>query len=56
VALKNMTLNASWQKAQAYLEEGRLTVVELMGNLASYYRSFQLGHAQKETVHEPVHA
>jgi PAS domain-containing protein len=30
-------------KNQAYLEEGRLLVLELMGYLASYYRSYALG-------------
>lgn len=39
-ALKLKSESATWQKAQAYLEEGRLTVLELMGNLANYYRSF----------------
>jgi DNA-binding response OmpR family regulator len=31
------------QRAQAYLEEGRLMVLELMGYLVSYYRSFSMG-------------
>lgn len=30
-------------KAQAYVEEGRLMVLELMGYLVSYYRSFSIG-------------
>ena len=31
------------QRAQAYVEEGRLMVLELMGYLVSYYRNFALG-------------
>jgi hypothetical protein len=30
-------------KARAYVEEGRLLVLELMGYLVSYYRNFSLG-------------
>jgi PAS domain S-box-containing protein len=39
-ALKIKTKGASPQKAQAYAEEGRLLVLELMGYLASYYRNY----------------
>ena len=30
-------------KAQAYVAEGRVMVLELMGHLASYYRTYSLG-------------
>lgn len=31
------------KKAQVYIEEGRLKIVELMGYLVSYYRNYALG-------------
>jgi PAS domain S-box-containing protein len=37
--LKGQTKVVTPQKAQAYVEEGRLMVLELMGYLASYYRN-----------------
>jgi hypothetical protein len=37
-ALKDRTRAASGARAQAYLEEARLMVLELMGHLAAYYR------------------
>ena len=37
-ALKKKTVQGPSQKAQAYAEEGRLMVLELMGHLVSYYR------------------
>ena len=39
-ALKRRTQDATALKAQAYLEEGRIMTLELMGHLTSYYRSF----------------
>jgi DNA-binding response OmpR family regulator len=36
-------LSHTLQKAQAYVEEGRLMVLELMGYLVSYYRNFSMG-------------
>jgi len=42
-ALKRKTNAASYAKAQAYMEEGRVMVLELMGHLASYYRTYSLG-------------
>lgn len=42
-ALKRKTDHVAPQKAQAYVEEGRLMVLELMGYLVSYYRNFALG-------------
>lgn len=38
-ALRAKTEEAPPRKAHAYFEEGRLLVLELMGNLASYYRN-----------------
>ncbi len=38
-ALKRKTREAAPAKAQAYVEEGRLMVLELMGYLVSYYRN-----------------
>ena len=42
-ALKRKSSQATPQKAQAYAEEGRLMVLELMGCLAAYYRTFSIG-------------
>jgi len=42
-ALKRKTNAASYAKAQAYVEEGRVMVLELMGYLASHYRTYSLG-------------
>lgn len=41
--LNNKTNGTTPLKAQAYAEEGRLLVLELMGYLASYYRNYSLG-------------
>ena len=38
-ALKTKTDKVTPQKAQAYAEEGRLMILELMGYLVSYYRN-----------------
>jgi CheY-like chemotaxis protein len=38
LALKRKTDGATLQKVQAYVEEGRLRLIELMGHLVSYYR------------------
>ena len=51
-ALKAKTINVPWKKAQAYREEGRLTVLELMGNLTGYYRSLTSGLTHQESAHE----
>jgi CheY-like chemotaxis protein len=39
VALKRKTAGAPAPRARAFIEEGRLLVLELMGHLVSYYRS-----------------
>lgn len=43
VALKRKTGKANPQKAKAMVEEGRLMVLELMGQLTSYYRKYSMG-------------
>ena len=42
-ALKVKVAGANAKKAQAYVEEGRLVVIELMGYLVSYYRNRAVG-------------
>ncbi len=44
-ALKGKTSEVARAKAQAYIEEGRLMLLELMGYLVSFYRNFSLGFA-----------
>ncbi|MBP0015657.1 MAG: hypothetical protein J7545_21325 [Roseofilum sp. SBFL] len=41
--LKEKTQQTNPVKAQAYVSEGRLMVLELMGYLASYYRKYFIG-------------
>ena len=45
-ALKAEKCDAASEKAEAYAEEARLLVLELMGYLASYYRNAFLGTAK----------
>jgi len=42
-ALKEKTHNAKLSKVQAYVDEGRLRLLELMGYLTSYYRKYYIG-------------
>ena len=42
-ALKKITNGINPLKAQAYVEEGRLAVLELMGHMVSYYRNYSMG-------------
>jgi GAF domain-containing protein len=42
-ALKRKSADAPERKGRAYVEEGRLLVLELMGHLVSYYRAASLG-------------
>lgn len=44
-AIRQRVRNASVIRTQAYVEEGRLLVLELMGYLVSYYRNYALGGA-----------
>ena len=41
-ALLKKAANVTVSKSRAYIEEGRLLVLELMGNLVSYYRNYTL--------------
>ena len=41
-ALKRKSNGAAPQRAQAYVQEGRLMVLEVMGYLASYYRNYSI--------------
>ncbi|MDH5695058.1 MAG: PAS domain S-box protein [Dehalococcoidia bacterium] len=49
-SLKKRTSGAAPQKAQAYVEEGRLMVLELMGYLALFYRNYFLGVSKEPTT------
>jgi hypothetical protein len=49
-ALKLRIKGTPAEKAQAYLEEGRILVVELMGHLVSYYRSFYTTPQGRESL------
>jgi CheY-like chemotaxis protein len=42
-ALREKNTNVTLAKAKAYVEEGRLMVLELMGYLTSYYRKYYIG-------------
>lgn len=42
-ALKEKTHNMKLAKVQAYVDEGRLRLLELMGYLTSYYRKYYIG-------------
>jgi len=42
MALKEKNRDAPYKKTQAYIEEGRLMVLELMGNIVSFYRNYFL--------------
>jgi hypothetical protein len=42
-ALKKRTSGTNPFKAQAYVEEARLAVLELMGHMVSYYRNHSMG-------------
>lgn len=41
--MRRRLANATAEQADAYAEEGRLLVLELMGHLVSYYRGYSLG-------------
>lgn len=42
-ALKDKTQNVKLAKVQAYVDEGRLKLLELMGYLTTYYRKYYIG-------------
>jgi hypothetical protein len=43
MVLRGRLSAASAEQADAYADEGRLLVLELMGHLVSYYRGYSLG-------------
>ncbi|MFH0926090.1 MAG: response regulator [bacterium] len=42
LSLKRKTQGCTQSRAQAYVEEGRLMLIELMGDLASFYRKYAI--------------
>jgi len=52
--LKMKTNGVTPQKAQAYVEEGRVMVLELMGYLASYYHTNSTGATTMKVNNKPV--
>jgi CheY-like chemotaxis protein len=49
-ALKQRMEKVNLSKRQAYVEEGRMAALELMGHLVSYYRTFYIGARKLRTV------
>jgi CheY-like chemotaxis protein len=48
-ALKKRTAGSNPAKAQAYVEEGRLAVLELMGHMVSYYKNRSMGAPRRRS-------
>jgi len=55
-ALRKKTSETSHARAQAYAEEGRMMVLQLMGHLASYYRTYFPGTITMKMNKKPVKA
>jgi len=53
-ALRKKTSQANHDRAQAYAEEGRMMVLQLMGHLASYYRTYYPGAITMNMNKKPV--
>ena len=53
ITLKNKIRQVNTTRAQAYLEEGRLTVLELMGYLVSFYRRHHTDVGAQDIVRNP---
>ncbi|MCB9076382.1 MAG: PAS domain S-box protein [Anaerolineaceae bacterium] len=53
ITLRNKIRQANTTRAQAYLEEGRLTVLELMGYLVSFYRRYYPGAGVQDIARNP---
>jgi len=53
-ALRKKASETSHARAQAYAEEGRMMVLQLMGHLASYYRTYSPGAIAMNINKEPV--
>lgn len=52
-ALKKKTQNVNFAKIQAYVDEGRLRLLELMGYLTSYYRKYYIGLGNLNLISTP---
>lgn len=52
-ALKKKTQNINFAKIQAYVDEGRLRLLELMGYLTSYYRKYYIGLSNLNLISTP---
>lgn len=52
-ALKEKTQNVNLSKIQAYVDEGRLRLLELMGYLTSYYRKYYIGLSNLNIISTP---
>jgi len=55
-ALRKKGSETSHARAQAYAEEGRMMVLQLMGHLASYYRTYYPGAITMNMNQKPVKA
>jgi len=51
--LKEKNRDIHYKKAQANIEEGRLMVLELMGNLVSFYRNYYMDITRRTAEHKP---
>lgn len=51
-ALQEKTKTATLKKGQAYLEEARLRLIEMMGYLADFYRNIALGSSVPDNVRQ----
>ncbi|HNB50823.1 MAG TPA: response regulator [Anaerolineales bacterium] len=56
LALKEKSKQASPQKTHAYVEEGRLMVLELMGYLVTFYRSHAIFRSSQEKTNASIHS
>lgn len=52
-ALKQRMNKTNVSKTQAYVEEGRMAALELMGHLVAYYRTFYIGARKLRTI-DPI--
>jgi DNA-binding response OmpR family regulator len=53
-ALKNKSGAVNQARSQAYIEEGRVMVLQLMGHLVSHYRTYAMGAAVVKGDSKPV--
>jgi PAS domain S-box-containing protein len=53
-ALRNKSKAANQARSQAYIEEGRVMVLQLMGHLVSHYRTYAMGNAIVKGGSKPV--